>query len=129
MPEQDAVLAITGAVKDMQTPLDLVWTHLLPAMSRYPLAADEEADAALRQKLAGLKLSPPKGQPNPALAAQITGDAYVFAPNRAGIEAVRLDFEGPIARVMMRDRPRRSRGGLRRGALALWGVLLPRADR
>ncbi len=104
LPQQDAVLAITGAVNDMQAVLDLAWTHLLPAMSRYPLPADEEADAALRHKLTGLKLPLPKGQPNPALAARITGDAYVFATNRTGIEAVRLNFEGPIARVMMRDR-------------------------
>ena len=32
MPEQDAVLAITGGVGDMQQPLNLVWDILLPAM-------------------------------------------------------------------------------------------------
>lgn len=31
MPEQDAVLALTGDQEDMQGELDLVWQHLLPA--------------------------------------------------------------------------------------------------
>ena len=32
MPEQDAVIAITSGVKDMQAVLNLVWDKLLPAM-------------------------------------------------------------------------------------------------
>src|SRR5262249_17904140 len=32
MPEQDAVLAITSGVKDMQAVLNLVWDKLLPAL-------------------------------------------------------------------------------------------------
>ncbi len=32
MPEQDAVLAITAGMSNMQSLLDLVWTHLLPAL-------------------------------------------------------------------------------------------------
>ena len=37
LPEQDAVIAITSGVKDMQAVLNLVWDKLLPAMK--PVAA------------------------------------------------------------------------------------------
>ncbi|MDQ1546662.1 MAG: hypothetical protein QOH69_1566 [Actinomycetota bacterium] len=33
MPDQDAVLALTGDVEDMSTELNLVWEHLLPAFA------------------------------------------------------------------------------------------------
>ena len=36
MPEQDAVVAITSGAKDMQSVLNLVWEHLLPAMKPRP---------------------------------------------------------------------------------------------
>ena len=36
MPEQDAVIAITSGVKDMQGVLNLVWDKLLPAMKPDP---------------------------------------------------------------------------------------------
>ena len=37
MPEQDAVIAITSGLKDMQAVLNLVWDKLLPAMKDRPL--------------------------------------------------------------------------------------------
>ena len=40
MPEQEAVLAITAGVGDMQAVLNLVWKHLLPALEREPLPED-----------------------------------------------------------------------------------------
>ncbi len=53
LPEQDAVVAITSEVDDMQAVLDLVWAHLLPALSE-GAAVDTSADAALAELLAGL---------------------------------------------------------------------------
>jgi len=61
MPDQDAVLAITGGLGDMQAVLDLVWTHLLPAMASKALPEDAGAHAALVSRLAGLALSPLEG--------------------------------------------------------------------
>ncbi len=40
MPDQDAVLAITSGVPDMQAVLNLVWDCLLPAMGSTALPAD-----------------------------------------------------------------------------------------
>ncbi|MFN8530593.1 MAG: serine hydrolase [Anaerolineae bacterium] len=36
MPDQDAVLVITGGLDDMQMPLTALWDHLLPVMSAAP---------------------------------------------------------------------------------------------
>ena len=47
LPEQDAVVAITSGVKDMQAVLNLVWDKLLPAMKPSPLAADDESHKKL----------------------------------------------------------------------------------
>ena len=38
LPEQDAVIAITSGVKNMQSVLNLIWERLLPAMQAAPLA-------------------------------------------------------------------------------------------
>src|SRR5688572_1451416 len=43
LPEQAAVLAIVGGVRDMQAVLDKVWEHLLPAMRPGALPADQQA--------------------------------------------------------------------------------------
>ena len=65
MPDQDAVLAITSGVDDMQAVLNLVWEHLLPAMQPAALPEDFAAQAALSSKmaakLAGLALLAPQG--------------------------------------------------------------------
>ena len=58
LPEQDAVVAMTSQTMDMQGLLNLVWEHLLPAMSdNAPTAPDEWQH--LRQRLAGLALPVP----------------------------------------------------------------------
>ncbi len=56
MPEQDAVLAITSGVVEMQPPLNLVWEHLLPAMGPAALPANPEVHVKLARKLSGLAL-------------------------------------------------------------------------
>jgi len=54
LQEQDAVVAITSQSPEQQALLDLVWEHLLPALTAG--GAGEEADAALAGQLAGLTL-------------------------------------------------------------------------
>jgi CubicO group peptidase (beta-lactamase class C family) len=58
LPEQDAVLAMTGEAEDMQAVLDAAWTHLLPAFER---EGSEAADAALAHRLTALQLPFPDG--------------------------------------------------------------------
>ncbi len=58
MPEQDAVLAITSGLGDMQEPLNLVWDILLPAMKEKAVRANKAAQEALTQKTSQLEHRP-----------------------------------------------------------------------
>jgi CubicO group peptidase (beta-lactamase class C family) len=103
MPEQDAVLAITSGLDNMQAVLDLVWEHLLPAMQAEPLPADAGAHAVLTERLASLTLCPPSGAAISPLAAQVSGQTYHFDSNEPGITTIQLDFEEDGARVTLHD--------------------------
>ena len=94
LPEQDAVLAITAGLGNMQAVLELVWKHLLPALNPAPLAEDHAAQETLRKRLAALALKTPPGQPDSPLAARISGQTYRFAENEQNITAVTFDFGG-----------------------------------
>ncbi len=92
MPEQDAVLAITSGLDDMQVPLNLVWEHLLPAMTTAPLPPNRPAQDALADKLSGLKLDPPPGRASSPTAAEVSGRAYKVDANDINVDAVTLTF-------------------------------------
>lgn len=93
MPEQDAVLAITSGLGDMQAVLNLVWRHLLPAMRPGPLRANRAAQARLAEKLGGLRLDPPAGLDGIPAAQTVSGVEYSIEPNEAKISSARFDFE------------------------------------
>ena len=72
MPDQDAVLAITSGVDDMQAVLNLVWEHLLPAFGDTALPEDPEAQSALTQRLAALSLPVVEGASKSDIASTIS---------------------------------------------------------
>ena len=90
LPEQDAVLAITGGLQDMQAVLDKVWEHLLPAFGNVPLPPDPEAFAALQHKLANLTLGQPIGQAVSPISETLADRTWSLAPNALGLTAVNL---------------------------------------
>ncbi|MDB4891124.1 MAG: beta-lactamase [Gemmatimonadetes bacterium] len=92
LPEQDAVVAITSGVRDMQSVMNLVWTKLLPAMSKGALAEDVATQRALKAKLATLSVRMPPGRPSSALASQVSRRWYELPGNDRGLRAVALDF-------------------------------------
>ena len=92
MPDQDAVLAITAGLSNMQRVLDLVWEHLLPAMGDSPLPANNEAQTALATRLANLRLPTPQGQAGSSAAERISGKWFVLDENPQQIEAIRFDW-------------------------------------
>src|SRR5437660_3191760 len=61
MPEQDAVVAITSGVRDMQAVLNLVWEQLLPALKPSTLDTDDDSHKKLVRTLKGLALRPQAG--------------------------------------------------------------------
>lgn len=94
MPEQDAVLAITSGVRDMQAVLNVVWEELLPAMGTDALPAKPEMHKKLGDRLSCLELKPPGGKNTTPTAGKVTGKTYLFKRNPLGIKDLRMDF-GP----------------------------------
>ncbi len=92
MPKQDAVLAITGGLRDMQGVLDKVWEHLLPAMRPAPLPADPQAYGELSGTLAALSLAMPKGQCSSPRAKQWSEKTYELESNDLKLERVAIRF-------------------------------------
>jgi CubicO group peptidase (beta-lactamase class C family) len=126
MPEQDAVIAITSGVRDMQAVLNLIWDKLLPAMKPSALAPDDAAGQKLERALKGLSLRPQEGSSSPAV---IAGRKYLFPANNRRLEAISLDGDGangPITLVARLNGSERrivcGRGSWEKGQLA-WGLL------
>jgi CubicO group peptidase (beta-lactamase class C family) len=91
LPEQDAVIAITSGVKDMQAVLSLVWDKLLPAFQPAQLARDDGAATKLSSALKGLSLHLQDGSGKPT---QIAGKKYVFPSNDRKLESIALESGG-----------------------------------
>src|SRR3954471_6596596 len=69
MPDQDAVVAITSGVKDMQGVLNVIWEKLLPAMEPKKRRANNPAAERLKEKLTHLEVRPAQGAATSPLAA------------------------------------------------------------
>jgi CubicO group peptidase (beta-lactamase class C family) len=88
LPEQDAVIAITSGVRDMQAVLNLIWDKLLPAMKASPLAADEDSTKKLASTLKGLTMHMPEAK---GTAPKVAGKKYTFPANDLKLELVALE--------------------------------------
>jgi CubicO group peptidase (beta-lactamase class C family) len=126
LPEQDAVIAITSGVRDMQAVLNLVWDKLLPALKPSALAADADAQEKLRQRLKGLTLRPQEGTAEGK--ALVSGRKYEFPSNAQKLEALTLEGNGKEALTLVarvggaEQRIVCGRGAWRKGRAA-WGRL------
>jgi hypothetical protein len=94
MPEQDAVVAITSGVKNMQAVLNLVWDELLPALKPASLSADDKARQSLERRLKGLSMRPQQGSATSSTAAKVSGKTYHFPANERKLEALTLESCG-----------------------------------
>jgi CubicO group peptidase (beta-lactamase class C family) len=89
MPDQDAVLAMTSGMPDLQQPLDVVWSLLLPALGGSdPLPEDAAAQDKLTKKLSGLTMLPVGGKASSAQAAKVSGRSYKVDANDLKIETI-----------------------------------------
>jgi CubicO group peptidase (beta-lactamase class C family) len=88
LPEQDAVIAITSGLRDMQAVLNLVWDKLMPGLKPGPLPADDAARAKLDRTLKGLALRLPEGSGSPA---KVSGKTFVFPTNDRKLESITLE--------------------------------------
>ncbi len=117
MPDQDAVLAITGGLGDMQAVLNLVWQQVLPALGRKsPLPAHAAAHQQLTQKLDHLALAAPQGAASSPTAARVSKKIFVMEPNVLKIKTMSFDFSKPEAVVTLRTARGQQRFGCGGGA-------------
>ncbi len=101
LPEQDAVVAITSGVADMQNVLNIVWDKLLPALHEGSLPEDAAVQSELQSRLAGLTIRMPEGETTADLAADVSGQWYEFAENDRGIDAVAVEFDAAAAATLV----------------------------
>ena len=85
LPEQDAVIAITAGVKDMQAVLNVVWEKLLPAFRSNPLPEDADNAGALSRRLKALSLPVVEGKGAPA---EVFGKRFTFPENERKLESI-----------------------------------------
>ncbi|HLK56917.1 MAG TPA: serine hydrolase [Chthonomonadaceae bacterium] len=102
MPQQDAVLAITSGVADMQAVLNAVWDHLLPGIQSAPLTSSQ-ASKELPHTIQKLALPHPTGQTTSPTAAKVSGKAFRFEPNSQQVESLTLTFEGDHCHLTLHD--------------------------
>lgn len=100
LPEQDAVIVMTGESKDMQGELDLVYKHILPAIGQPSTRA---ADAALNQKLKSLTRPPPPGELGSLLAMDLKDKTFKLESNPLGLTEVAFDFTGSFTAAIFRE--------------------------
>ena len=93
MPDQDAVVIITGETANMQDELNLVWTYLLPAFKTGPVAANANETAALKQALSALKLPAASSIADPAIVKSISGRNFTLDSNDQKINEVSFSFQ------------------------------------
>ncbi len=91
IPEQDAVLALTAAVMDMQQLLNQVWKHLLPGMKADPLPEPARAQTRLQKYLATLAITPVAGEAHSPLAETISGKPCQFDANPFSLQTIRIE--------------------------------------
>jgi CubicO group peptidase (beta-lactamase class C family) len=103
MPEQDAVLAMTGGLQNMQTVLDKVWQHLLSAMQPAPLTDDSQTYGVLREKLSALSLPLPNGRPSSPKMGQWSDEVYKLETNFLKLESVSIQFRSESSSLILQD--------------------------
>ncbi len=100
MPKQDAVLAITSGVGDMQAVLNLAWEHLLPGISATSVARGGAEN--IKKRLGSLGISHPKGNPGSPTAARVSARTFRIEPNDEKIETVTIVFKRSETVLTMR---------------------------
>jgi CubicO group peptidase (beta-lactamase class C family) len=94
MPDEDAIVAITSETGNLQGILNLVWEHLLPAMSSGPDKNPNQFYRQVTQVLDTRKLPLPAGKRSSPTAAKVNGRKFVFESNSLGVDHATLYFEG-----------------------------------
>jgi len=102
-PAHDAVLAINAALPPKAGfNAGLLYKHFPAAFENAP-ADGGQASAALRRRMAGLRLLPPVRPTSSPVAAAVSGQRYEFPDNPDRIKAARLDFGAEACSFTLED--------------------------
>jgi CubicO group peptidase (beta-lactamase class C family) len=88
LPEQDAVVAMTGGTEATQALLNHVWESLLPGLGVSGLVEDGQDD--LEQRLQNLSLAPVGGLPRPASWEDWASTQFMVTAGPGGVSPSRL---------------------------------------
>lgn len=103
MPDQDAVIAITSGVDNMQAVLDKIWGHLLPAMQSAPLPADEIAHDELQREMDSLRIPVRAGANTSPVIDNVSGKTYRVDKNPMRVKSLRFEFRDDCATLIFTD--------------------------
>lgn len=104
MEDQDAVLAITSGVGDMQKTMNIAWEKLIPILGDQSLAQNPSANAKLKHKLAGLALRKPEGAASSSVGERISGKLFRFDENDRKVESLSVALTGDTVSIaLVRD--------------------------
>jgi CubicO group peptidase (beta-lactamase class C family) len=92
LPDDDAVIAITGSLPDMQKPLDALWRHREAVLGEGPLDENPDAAVTLAAIVAGLEVSAPASAA--AFPAGLEGARYLLDGGPNDAVAVSPDAQG-----------------------------------
>lgn len=101
MPDQDAVLAITSGLGNMQQVLNIAWKHLLPAMKNEALVPAQEDKTSLDEKVRSLQLQTVKGDVASPADAGVLGKVYQFKEDDKGLKSASLHQEKTNTFIMI----------------------------
>lgn len=100
-PGQDAVLAMTSAVK-IGTPFpQRIFGHFPKAFGDSP--ASPEGGKALSKRLASLRLAPPHKATHSSTARRVSGKTFAAQANEDGVASLRFDFTPKQCRFTLAD--------------------------
>jgi len=96
LPEHELVVALTSETPEMQSVLDALWEHVLPALERPGTPVD---DAALAEQVEALTLPHPATGPLPGGAPELL-PVDSRGPRRAALDAVQVTPQADGAWVL-----------------------------
>ncbi|WP_148709081.1 serine hydrolase domain-containing protein [Falsibacillus albus] len=103
LPDQEAVVIMTGAVQNGARVLNLVWECLLSAMRKDPFPKDLSAQTTLRHQLKNLRLEIPELAEISPLSKVISNKIYKMDSNIHNIKEVSIMFDSDSCTFMVMD--------------------------
>lgn len=104
LPDEDAVVAITGGFADTGAVLQAVWDHLLPGLHDEALPQDDAGRGALEKRLACLRLDPPAGRAVTPTAQRLSRRTITFEDNPLGLVSASFAAGGVADELVVRWR-------------------------